>query len=92
MWFPDSIATPEDYAFAWDSTSTQVAICRPGVAQKGSRVLVLKLQDRSLRILATVKSAQLSKPHWLLDGTLIVTKESQDGGGPAADLRFPAGR
>jgi hypothetical protein len=89
-WFADSILVPEDYDFAWDSTSSRVAICRPGRdAHYPPLVQVLSLTDRKTNTLATVRSGVPTNPQWLPDGTLIVSRKLGAAGDTAAALRFP---
>jgi hypothetical protein len=92
-WFVDSLSVPEDYDFAWDSTSNHVAICRPGSGAKDPpRVLVLYLPGRKVQTLASLTSGEPSNPRWLPDSTLMVTKKSSATGDSMADLRFPSPR
>jgi hypothetical protein len=86
----DSILTPEDYEFAWDSTSRRVAICRPSSgANDPARVLLYSLPDRKMSTLATVSDGMPSNPRWLPEGVLVVTKETAASHDSPVDLRFP---
>lgn len=88
-WFPDSILKPEDYDFAWDSTSTRVAICRPSSAdQAPSEVLVYSLPDHKMTTLATLDDGLPTNPRWLPNGALVVTKEVGAGKDSLVTLRF----
>lgn len=89
-WVADSMLTPEDYEFAWDSTSHRVAICRPGSGAKDPpRVLLYSVLDRKMSTLATLAEGVPSAPYWLPNGTLVVRRESSAPGDSAIDLRFP---
>lgn len=87
-WFPDSISTPDDYDFAWDSTSRRVAICRPGTGSDPPRVVVCSLRDHKVTTLANVLDGNPTNPRWLADGTLLVTKDLAPSDS-TAELRFP---
>jgi hypothetical protein len=90
-WFVDSLSVPEDYEFAWDSTSSRVAICRPASGSKTPpRVLVLTVADRKVRLVASLTAGEPTNPRWLADSTLVVTKRSSANGDSVADLRFPS--
>jgi hypothetical protein len=87
-WFPDSIADTEDYDYAWDSTSTRVAICRPGSSSRNpAKVLVFSFQDRKMIKLATVVDGTPRDPRWL-PGALVVSKQTASSDS-SAELRFP---
>jgi len=84
----DSLLTPEDYEFAWDSTSHRVAICRPGGGAKDPpRVLLYSVPDRKMSTVAELIDGTPSSPRWLPEGVLVVTKEM--AASQATDLRFP---
>lgn len=86
----DSMLTPEDYEFAWDSTSHRVAICRPSGGPKDpARVLLYSTADRKTSTLATLSNGTLSNPRWIAGGVLIVNKESAGAQASSAELRFP---
>ena len=86
----DSMLTPEDYEFAWESTSRRIAICRPASdARDPARVLLYSLPDRKLSKLATLSDGTPSSPRWLPDGTLVVTKEKAGDSTSIVELRFP---
>jgi hypothetical protein len=90
-WFPDSIAIPEDYEFAWDSTSSRVAICRPGNgSQNLPRVLILTVPNRKVSAIATLSHGEPTNPRWLSDGALIVTKKLSAVSDSSNDMRFPS--
>ena len=89
-WFADSILVPEDYEFAWDSTSSRVAICRPGRGTKDPPLVrLLSLADRKTSTLSTLQSGESTNPRWLPDGTLLVSRKLGSSGDSAVDLRFP---
>jgi hypothetical protein len=88
-WFADSLSSPEDYEFAWDSTSTRVAICRPGSGGRDpSRVLLLNFNDRKVKTISSLTSGEPAGPRWLPDSTLVVTKKSSTSGDSLTDLHF----
>jgi hypothetical protein len=87
-WFPDSISIPEDYDFAWDSTSHRVAICRPANGtDEPSRVLLCSLTDHKVMSLAAIQDGKATDPRWLNGGMLVVTKEFASSDSTAL-LRF----
>jgi len=89
-WIADSIAMPDDYDFAWDSTSHRVAICRPGSGTGDPpRVLLFSVPDRRISTVATLTDGTPSSPRWLRMGVLVVTKELGADGDSSVDLRFP---
>jgi hypothetical protein len=89
-WIADSLLTPEDYEFAWDSTSHRVAICRPGSGTKDpSRVLLYAVPERKMSIVAKLSDGTPSNPRWLPEGILVVTKELAASSDSSTDLRFP---
>lgn len=88
-WIADSILTPEDYEYAWDSSSQWVAICRPGSGSEDpARVLLYSVLDRKVSTLATHIDGMLSDPRWLPNGTLVVSRKPAAPGDSATDLRF----
>jgi hypothetical protein len=90
-WFADSILVPEDYDFAWDSTSSRVAICRPGRgAHDPPLIRLLSLANHKTSTLATLRTGAPANPRWLPDGTLLVSRRLGPAGDSAVDLRFPA--
>ena len=90
-WFADSLLVPEDYDFAWDSTSSRVAICRPRSGQAAPEVLVLNLDDRRVQTIKSFTSGGPSNPRWLPDGALTVTKSTATGDS-LGDVRLPVPR
>jgi hypothetical protein len=85
----DSMLTPEDYEFAWDSTSHRVAICRPGSGTMDpARVLVYSVPDHKMITVAKLSDGKPSNPRWLPEGVLVVTKETGASHNPPVDLRF----
>jgi hypothetical protein len=88
-WFPDSLSVPEDYEFAWDSTSSRVAICRPGSDSRNpARVLILTLPSRKVGTVATLNDGEPTNPRWLPDGSLLVAKQRGGASDSSTDLRF----
>lgn len=86
----DSMLMPEDYEFAWDSTSRRVAICRPaGGANDSARVLLYSISDQKLSTVATLSDGNPSSPRWLPGGVLTVTSEPTGANGSSTELRFP---
>ena len=85
----DSIATPDDYEFAWDSTSHRVAICRPGKgAEAPARVLLYSVTARKLSTVVQLNDGAPSDPRWLRNGVLIVTKELAAPRDSSVELHF----
>jgi len=86
----DSMMMPEDYEFAWDSTSHRVAICRPGSGPKDpARVLLYSTPDRKMSTVAKLSDGTTpSSPRWLAGGVLIVTKEVPGTHESSVDLKF----
>jgi len=93
-WFADSISIPEDYEFAWDSTSSHVAICRPGNGSRSlPRVLILTLPSRKVGTIATLSEGEPTNPRWLPNGALVVAKKLGGASDSSSDMHFPsAGR
>lgn len=90
-WFADSISIAEDYEFAWDSTSSRVAICRPGSGRRNlPRVLILTLPSRKVGTIAALSNGEPSNPRWLPDGALVVTKKLGSATDSSNDMRFPS--
>jgi hypothetical protein len=88
-WIADSMMTPEDYEFAWDSTSNRVAICRAGSGTKDPpRVLLYSVPDHKMSIVAKLIDGTPSSPRWLSEGILVVTKEAAASTDSSIDLRF----
>ena len=86
----DSMLTPQDYEFAWDSTSRRIAICRPGAGTKDPAcVLLYSVPDRKMSIVAKLSDGTPSNPRWLPEGILVVTKELASSSDSSIDLRFP---
>lgn len=86
----DSMLMPEDYEFAWDSTSHRVAICRPASGGKdAARVLLYSMSDRKLSTVATLNDGNPSSPRWLPGGVLVVRREPTGANGSSTELRFP---
>lgn len=92
-WFADSMSTPQDYEFAWDSSSHRVAICRPGSATKDpARVLLYSIPDRRMSVVAKLTDGTPSSPRWLPEGILVVTKELAASSDSSTELRFPTSK
>jgi len=88
-WFADSISVPEDYDFAWDSTSSRVAICRPSDGNRTpARVLVYSFPDRKMTTLTEIGDGMPTDPRWLPDGALSITKKVMAAKDSLVSLRF----
>lgn len=86
----DSMLMPEDYEFAWDSTSHRVAICRPaGGVKDPARVLLYSIPNRKMSKVVTLNDGTPSSPRWLPGGVLVVTKELAGAHESSTELRFP---